>query len=97
MKVCCEVEDIEYGRDIIFAMGDIFCTGEGIQYNGGILLVRWRDIISMMKGYYKYYGEILSKIEGYSVLFRDIISTLAGYVQYVAEYSVQWNILHQLY
>ncbi len=77
-------------------MGDVFGTMDGIQYNGGILSVRWRDIISSMKGYYKHYGGILSLsvIEGYSLLSRGIISTLEGYHQYGGENSVQSDILH---
>ena len=78
-------------------MGEVFGTMDGIQYNGGILSVRWRDIISSMKGYYEHYGGILSVIKGYSVLSRGIISTLEGYHQYSGENSVQSDILHQMY
>ena len=59
-------------------MEDIFSTVECIQYI--------RRIISAMGGYYKYYGEILSVIERYSVLMRVIISTVESTVFSTVEY-----------
>ncbi len=95
MKVCCTVEEIKYGAGIplrwIYPMYD----GRYFQHFGGYSM-QWRDIISTMKGCYKYSGEFCQNIERYSVLLRGIISIL-GIPMYDGEYSVQFNILHQLH
>ncbi len=42
----------QYRRDISsIRLVDVFSTIEGIQHIGGISSVRWKDILSMTKGY----------------------------------------------
>ncbi len=44
-----------------------------------------------MERYHKYYGDIMSVIEGYSVLMGSIVGMLEGYHWYSGEHLVQFS------